>query len=159
MTTQEDLSLGRRWLSRAAGAISAGQDSPPSAVQFARAAAMIGSGFVALAHAAERAETSQVRQAILSLSDEPTLAAAAEREARAVAEARPHDDKPVATTPPFTRADVGKRLRFRLSGNVYRIIAVDEVYQLLTFEESPDPDDRTTESFADLVAADAEVLR
>jgi len=95
----EDLHEGRGWLNRAAERLDAAEDSV-SAAEFAYAAAVIANGFIGLAHA-ERAlasmnEVSQVRQAILSLPDEPetTLGEAIAREKRAAAEARPHDDEP-----------------------------------------------------------------
>lgn len=94
----EDLHIGRGWLNRAADRLNQAEDSV-SAVEFAYAAAIIGNGFIALAHAeraaVSMAEASQMRQAVLTLSDEPetTLAEAVERERRAAAEARPHDDE------------------------------------------------------------------
>lgn len=87
-----DLDLGRGWLRTAERRF--GEDENPAA---AHAAAAIGSGFVHLAlaelSASSMAETSQVRQAILTMSEEPetTLAEAIEREKRAEAEARPRD--------------------------------------------------------------------
>lgn len=89
--TELDLANGRDWLQAAESAYSKGD------IDQARAAAMIGTGYVQLAHTtrsfASMDETAQVRKAILSLSDEPALGAAAEREERAAAEARPHDDE------------------------------------------------------------------
>lgn len=90
-----DLDLGRKWLNRAAEALSGSEDFLDAGA-FARAAATVGSGFVALAHAeraaASAAEVSEVRQAILSLSDEPLTAEEEHRrrQERAEAEARPH---------------------------------------------------------------------
>jgi len=72
--TKLDLANGRDWLQAAESAYSKGD------IDQARAAAMIGSGYVALAHA-ERAARSSA-----------TLDAAAERVRRAADEARPHDD-------------------------------------------------------------------
>lgn len=60
---------------------------------------------------------------------------------------------------PFTSDDVGEQLLFRPTGSIRRIVAVDETDQMLTFEVIGDPEDRTTESFADLAKADAVVLR
>ena len=77
----EDLHIGRGWLNRAAEMLDSCEDHVSDA-EFARAAAAIGNGFVALAHA-ERAMRSSA-----------TLDAAAERVRRAAAEARPHDDEP-----------------------------------------------------------------
>lgn len=85
-----DLRNGRDWLQAAEAAYSKGD------TQQAYAAAVIGTGFIGLAHTtsslASMAEVSQVRSAILSMSDEPetTLAEAIDREKRAEAEARPH---------------------------------------------------------------------
>lgn len=95
----EDFNLGRGWLNRAAEMLDSCEDHVSDA-EFARAAAAIGAGFIALAHAeraaASAAEVSEVRQAILSLSDEPetTLGEAIAREKRAEDEARPHDNEP-----------------------------------------------------------------
>ncbi|MEV4053006.1 hypothetical protein AB0J55_17625 [Amycolatopsis sp. NPDC049688] len=72
-----------------------------------------------------------------------------------MAEGQPRNIEPL----PFTSDDVGERLRFPLTGGVYRIIAVDETDRMITIEAIGHPDDRTTESFADVLAADAEVLR
>jgi uncharacterized protein YegL len=103
--TSEDLKQGRTWLNRAAEMLDSCEDHRSDA-EFARAAAIIGNGFIALAHAeraaVSMAETSQMRQAILTMSDEPetTLGEAIEREKaiareeRLEAEARPHDDEP-----------------------------------------------------------------
>jgi len=88
-----DLANGRDWLGAAEKAYSEGD------ISRAYAAAVIGNGFVGLAHtvraSASMAEVSQVRQAILTLSDEPetTLGEAIAREQRAEAEARPHADE------------------------------------------------------------------
>jgi len=61
-----DLDLGRDWLERAAFSVDhVDRAARPDALEFARVAAMIGAGYVALAHA--------------------------ERVRRAAAEARPHD--------------------------------------------------------------------
>jgi len=84
MTSNEpadDIHEGRGWLNRAADRLNAWEDAL-SAAEFARAAATIGAGYIALAYA-ERAAASSA-----------TLDATAERQARAEAEARPHDDKP-----------------------------------------------------------------
>lgn len=103
--TSDNLNLGRGWLNRAAEMLDSCEDHRSDA-EFAHAAAIIGNGFIALAHAeraaASMAEVSQVRQAILTMSDEPemTLVEAVEREKRAEAEARPHDDEP--KPPPCT---------------------------------------------------------
>lgn len=78
----EDLHIGRGWLNRAAEMLDSCEDHLSDA-EFARAAAAIGNGFIALAHAERAAGTSA------------TLEAAAERVRRAAAEARPHDDEPV----------------------------------------------------------------
>lgn len=94
----EDLHQGRGWLNRAAEVLDGCEDHVSDA-EFAHAAAIIGNGFIALAHAeralVSMAETSQVRQAILSLSDEPetTLGEAIAQEKRAEDEARPHDNE------------------------------------------------------------------
>ncbi|RSD21982.1 hypothetical protein [Amycolatopsis eburnea] len=60
---------------------------------------------------------------------------------------------------PFTSNDVGKRIRFPHTGSVDVVLAVDEAAETLTFAVPDDHDDNATESFADLVAVDAEVLR
>lgn len=75
-----NLHEGRGWLNRAAEALDAAEDTLGLS-EFARTAAIIGSGFVALAHAERSARSSD------------TLDAAAERVRRAAAEARPHDDE------------------------------------------------------------------
>lgn len=80
MTDNPDLHCGRGWLARASDVLTGAEDYL-SAVEYARTAAIIGSGYVALAHA-ERAARSSA-----------TLDAAAERVRRAAAEARPHDDE------------------------------------------------------------------
>lgn len=77
----DDLHRGRGWLNNAADVLSQAEDTMSSA-EYARIAATIGSGFVALAHAERAAKSSA------------TLDAAAERVRRAAAEARPHDDEP-----------------------------------------------------------------
>lgn len=110
-----DIDLGRGWLNRAAEMLDSCEDHVSDA-EFAYAAAVIGNGFIGLAHAeraaASMAETSQVRQAILTMSDEPetTLAEAIAREKRAEAEARPHDDEPAPTC---SFVVLGKRCTFR----------------------------------------------
>jgi len=77
-----DLDLGRDWLERAAFSVDhVDRAARPDALEFARVAAMIGAGYVALAHAERAAKSSA------------TLDAAAERVRRAAAEARPHDDE------------------------------------------------------------------
>ncbi|MFB9687681.1 hypothetical protein [Amycolatopsis plumensis] len=86
-------------------------------------------------------------------------AAALDVAARCAAEAASHDDGPAAEPLPFTSDDVGERLHFPLTGGMYRIVAVDKTDQMITIEAIGHPDDRTTESFADVVAAGAEVLR
>lgn len=85
----EDLHQGRGWLNRAAEMLDACEDHVSDA-EFARAAAAIGSGFVALAHATEALNAMAATARRRTLFD-----AAAEREQRAEAEARPHDDEPV----------------------------------------------------------------
>jgi len=87
MTSNEpadDIHEGRGWLNRAADRLNAWEDAL-GAAEFARAAATIGAGYIALAYA-ERAAASSA-----------TLDATAERQAQAhaEAEARPHDDEPV----------------------------------------------------------------
>lgn len=84
----QDLDKGRGWLGRAAGALSAGQDSPRSAVEFARAAAAIGRGFVALA----QVEATRLVRSTEALP--PMLRAAVVRAGQAAEEARPHDGEP-----------------------------------------------------------------
>lgn len=100
-----DLDAGRTWLNRAASALNRLEDSSPESVAYAHAAAMTGHGFVALAHAARSFEamdssaqmTARQIAAIDALTDEmlpaATLGEAIEREKRAAAEARPHDDE------------------------------------------------------------------
>jgi len=86
-----DLDQGRAWLDRAARALIAWTDSVAEdsaarllgSPEYARAAAVLGAGFVALAHTERAARTSA------------TLDAAAERVRRAADEARPHDDEPI----------------------------------------------------------------
>lgn len=96
----DDLAEGRWWLKRAAQ-LFASEDVGSTQ---AYTAAVIGNGFIGLAHTtsslASMAEVSQVRSAILTMSDEPetTLGEAIEREKRAAAEARPHDDEPTDGT-------------------------------------------------------------
>jgi len=87
MTTQEDLHAGRGWLNRAAEMLDSCEDHLSDA-EFARAAATIGHGFVALAHATQSLEAMASTARRRALFD-----AAAEREERAEAEARPHDDE------------------------------------------------------------------
>lgn len=92
----EDLHVGRGWLNRAAEMLDSCEDHLSDA-EFARAAASIGNGFIALAHA-ERAATS-----------EPALTAeeAFHRDQRARAEARPHDDEPARTVVHVVSEDDG----------------------------------------------------
>jgi hypothetical protein len=106
MTTNPDLHCGRGWLARASDVLTGAEDYL-SAVEYAHAAAVIGNGYVNLAHATRALEAmnqaSEVatRQlvafdAIADAADRegnPTLTAAAERVAREQAEARPHDDE------------------------------------------------------------------
>lgn len=106
MTANEDLHCARGWLNRASDVLTGAEDYL-SALEYAHAAAVIGNGFVNLAHATRALEAmgqaSEVaaRQlvAFVAIADaadrtgDPTLEAAAEREARAEAEARPHDDE------------------------------------------------------------------
>lgn len=93
----DDLATGRKWLNDAAQLF----DTQVVDSNRAYTAAVIGNGFIGLAHTAaslaSMTEVSQVRSAILSLSDEPesTLGEAIAREQRAVAEALPHDDEPM----------------------------------------------------------------
>jgi hypothetical protein len=80
--SSEDLHQGRGWLNRAAEMLDSCEDHVSDA-EFARAAAAIGNGFIALAHTERAARTAGA------------LDAAAERVRRAAAESRPHDDEPV----------------------------------------------------------------
>lgn len=69
-----DLNLGRGWLNRAAEMLDSCEDHVSDA-EFARAAAAIGNGFIALAHAERAAasmeEVSSVRQAIECTCEHP----------------------------------------------------------------------------------------
>jgi hypothetical protein len=60
---------------------------------------------------------------------------------------------------PYVESDADKLIRFPGTGTVYRVAAVNETMESLTFEVIGDPLDRCTESFADLVAVDAVVIR
>jgi hypothetical protein len=86
MTDNPDLHCGRGWLARASDVLTGAEDYM-SAVEYAHAAAVIGNGYVNLAHA------SQALEALASTARRRALFdAAAEREERAAEEARPHDD-------------------------------------------------------------------
>lgn len=61
-------------------------------------------------------------------------------------------------TAAFSSADVGKLIRFPWTGNAYRIAAVNEEDETVTFEVLGEPGDRATETFADLADVDAQVL-
>lgn len=86
--TPDNLNLGRGWLNRAAEMLAALLERRQPDAEFARAAAAIGNGFVALAQAQMSAPVS------LRLTSEmpPALISAVERAGRAAAEARPHDE-------------------------------------------------------------------
>lgn len=62
-------------------------------------------------------------------------------------------------TEPYLPSDTGKRLRFLQTGSIYRIDSVDAEECTVTFSVPGDPEDATTETFEDLMAADAVVLR
>lgn len=84
-----DLDLGRDWLDRAAFQFDhIDRAAFPDALDAARTAATIGHGYVALAHASQSLEAMAATARRRQLFD-----TAAEREERAEAEARPHDDE------------------------------------------------------------------
>lgn len=58
----------------------------------------------------------------------------------------------------YLESDAGKRIRFPWTGSVHRIVSVNEAMETVTFEVIGDPEDRTTESFADLLSVDAVVI-
>lgn len=60
---------------------------------------------------------------------------------------------------PYTAGDVGKNIHFPWTRSVCVVVAVDETAETLTFATIGDPGDNATETFADLVAIDAVVLR
>lgn len=52
----------------------------------------------------------------------------------------------------------GKLLRFPSWSRVYRVRSVNAEEETCTFSRDDDPEDETTETFADLRSVDAEVL-
>ena len=135
MTDNPDLHCARGWLARASDVLTGAEDYL-SAVEYAHAAAVIGNGYVNLAHAtraldamAESAKvTARQLEAFDAIADaadrtgDPTLEAAAEREERAAAEARPHDDEPVNLCE--SDADAARRFAGRIQA---ALAVVDEV--------------------------------
>lgn len=109
MTDNPDLHCARGWLARASDVLTAAEEHI-SAVEYAHTAAVIGNGFVNLGHATRAleamAESSKVTARQLTAFDAIADAAdregykplqeTAERQARAEAEARPHDNEPGA---------------------------------------------------------------
>lgn len=85
MTDNHDLHCARGWLARASDVLTGAEDYL-SAVEYAHAAAVIGNGYVNLAHATQALESMAATARRRAVFD-----ATAEREERAVAEARPHD--------------------------------------------------------------------